>query len=329
MERLFRVIFTGDISPDYDVDQVKQNVAALYKVPIVKIEPWFSGRNITVKNAVSYKIASKYTSTLEKAGAICRLEEILQEKDEVPLSINSQQNSTITNKEIVPVAPALKSTETTAERIVNPGTSEKIDSSRARNSKLVYILAIIPTVITVGLLGFYFISISPKLKSQEAELKKLREDLKQQEAEAQFQLLQQRRAEAKQADERYQKLFVALKKIDVAASSGINYREYSSLVNNAMLEFELLKSSGANDSPKFEHLAEITLCYQLAKSIWGAQLQEDYDTFNEALQFVCKTYNNSCYRERISSDFYAETFGNKAVQFLWGKSSEIFNKYGS
>ena len=75
-ELRYRVVFSGEIVPGQDIEQVKLKVAALYKVPIEKCASMFTGRLVTVKDNVDYQTAQKYKKAFENTGAICRIETI-------------------------------------------------------------------------------------------------------------------------------------------------------------------------------------------------------------------------------------------------------------
>lgn len=76
MDSRFKVIFRGELISTYKVEQVKKNIASLYKVPIAKIETWFSGQPVTVKEGIDYPTANRYKKALERAGIVCYIEEI-------------------------------------------------------------------------------------------------------------------------------------------------------------------------------------------------------------------------------------------------------------
>lgn len=72
----YKVVFSGEIVPGQNIETVKTNVAALYKVPVEQCESMFSGRPVTIKEYLDYKAAQKYKKAFERTGAICRIEEI-------------------------------------------------------------------------------------------------------------------------------------------------------------------------------------------------------------------------------------------------------------
>ncbi len=72
-EDRYRLICTGEILEGNDHQEVKQNLAALFKVDVSKVEDFFTGRRDTVKKNVDYDTALKYQKAFEKAGAVCRI----------------------------------------------------------------------------------------------------------------------------------------------------------------------------------------------------------------------------------------------------------------
>lgn len=74
MEERFNVVFCGEVAAGRTVDEVKQSLANLYKVPVTKIDSWFSGRTVTIKADVDRAAAEKYKNVFEQAGAVCVIE---------------------------------------------------------------------------------------------------------------------------------------------------------------------------------------------------------------------------------------------------------------
>jgi ribosomal protein L7/L12 len=75
-DKRYKVVFLGEIFADRDIDEVKRNLAALYKMDVSGIERLFSGRRVVVKQEVDHAAALKYVAAFEQAGALCRIEEI-------------------------------------------------------------------------------------------------------------------------------------------------------------------------------------------------------------------------------------------------------------
>lgn len=76
VESKFRVTFQGELLPGENISQVKQKIAALYKVSMKQIEPWFSGKRVTIKDDIDYTTATKYKEALERMGAQCVIEQL-------------------------------------------------------------------------------------------------------------------------------------------------------------------------------------------------------------------------------------------------------------
>lgn len=73
-EQRYKVVFSGEIAPGQDIEQVKLKVAALYKVPVEKCANMFTGGLVTIKDNVDYQTAQKYKKAFENTGVICRIE---------------------------------------------------------------------------------------------------------------------------------------------------------------------------------------------------------------------------------------------------------------
>ena len=73
-ETRYKVLFSGEVEAGHDVETVKANIAALYKVPAERCESMFSGQLVTIKGNLDYQTAQKYKNTFEKTGAVCRIE---------------------------------------------------------------------------------------------------------------------------------------------------------------------------------------------------------------------------------------------------------------
>jgi len=67
----FEVVFDGKLVEGASVDQVKQNVATLFRVEVAKVERLFSGERVVIKKGIDEAAAKKYQLALLKAGAVC------------------------------------------------------------------------------------------------------------------------------------------------------------------------------------------------------------------------------------------------------------------
>ena len=72
-EPLCNVMFDGTVDASRNVDEVKKNVAALFKKEPSQIEALFFGRPVALKKNVDPATAEKYRQALLKAGAICTI----------------------------------------------------------------------------------------------------------------------------------------------------------------------------------------------------------------------------------------------------------------
>jgi len=70
----FRVTFRGEIEPGYRLEEVKSNLAKLFKLDVSnqlhlqKIDRLFSGRTVVIKEGLSKTSAQAYLSAIAKAG---------------------------------------------------------------------------------------------------------------------------------------------------------------------------------------------------------------------------------------------------------------------
>jgi len=69
----FAVVFSGVIVPGSDREQVKLNLAKLFKVEPARVEPMFSGKRVVIKAQLDQATAQKYQTALKSAGAVCEV----------------------------------------------------------------------------------------------------------------------------------------------------------------------------------------------------------------------------------------------------------------
>lgn len=69
----FEVVFSGELSEGVALEQVKGNVAALFKVEVARVERLFSGATVSIKKGLDEAAAKKYQLALLRAGAICQV----------------------------------------------------------------------------------------------------------------------------------------------------------------------------------------------------------------------------------------------------------------
>ena len=86
----FQVCFTGDIEIGFSVDEVKKNLALLFKGDQKKAALFFSGGKKIIKKGVDFQTAEKYQQKLKQVGAVCQIE-ALDPKDQTPKSLPSKE----------------------------------------------------------------------------------------------------------------------------------------------------------------------------------------------------------------------------------------------
>ncbi len=72
----YNVVFQGKIVKGKKPENVKKNLASLFKANITDIEKIFTGKPVVVKEKVSQEIALKFQEAFKQAGAVCRIEAI-------------------------------------------------------------------------------------------------------------------------------------------------------------------------------------------------------------------------------------------------------------
>lgn len=101
----FKILFKGEIIDGYDLQNVKQQIAKIFKLDSTTLNKLFSKKLIIVKKNVTYQTALKYKNTFIRTGAKCYLKKIksesqnLSEKPEFSQLKNLQASSGIVNKE--------------------------------------------------------------------------------------------------------------------------------------------------------------------------------------------------------------------------------------
>lgn len=80
---LYEIVFSGECVPGASLDQVKSNLATLFKADAQRIELLFSGRRLVLKNNLDAQAAEKYRAALARAGAVASIDEMAQEIEEI------------------------------------------------------------------------------------------------------------------------------------------------------------------------------------------------------------------------------------------------------
>lgn len=97
----YNLIFQGEIITGASLDEVKNNVAKLFKADATKTAALFSGKPIVIKKNLDTESAKKYLTVLKKAGAIVKAVKIetqstLQEQEKIPTTQAAPEDSTTT-----------------------------------------------------------------------------------------------------------------------------------------------------------------------------------------------------------------------------------------
>lgn len=71
----YSIVFSGEIRDNYDVERVKKDIAALYKISLERCEKLFTGQPIELKRNIDYAAANKYQKAFERTGAICYIKQ--------------------------------------------------------------------------------------------------------------------------------------------------------------------------------------------------------------------------------------------------------------
>ncbi|HEY9052599.1 MAG TPA: hypothetical protein VIQ03_13695 [Gammaproteobacteria bacterium] len=70
---LYEIAFSGQIAEGADLQQVKTNMAKMFKADDAKIAQLFSGARVVIKKNIDLQTAEKYQVAMNNAGAICEL----------------------------------------------------------------------------------------------------------------------------------------------------------------------------------------------------------------------------------------------------------------
>jgi rubrerythrin len=81
-ETRYRISFAGEIAQGRNREEVKRNLARIFKIDSNKAEQLFTGNPVVIKNNADHATVLAHKRAFESAGAICRVEE--QKVDSVP-----------------------------------------------------------------------------------------------------------------------------------------------------------------------------------------------------------------------------------------------------
>jgi hypothetical protein len=67
----YQVIFEGKLTGERALDEVKRNLAALFKMKAEQVDALFTGKPVVIKRDIDQATALKYQAAFKKAGAVC------------------------------------------------------------------------------------------------------------------------------------------------------------------------------------------------------------------------------------------------------------------
>ncbi len=124
IEGKFDLVFRGQTIKSVELDQVKANLAVLFKSSPEAIEKLFTGNEVPVRRGLDYTTAMKYQSALKKAGALALIKDVESPANEPMAKPSSQGKATFDVSEsptsegnAQPVARAASVTHTPVEKI--------------------------------------------------------------------------------------------------------------------------------------------------------------------------------------------------------------------
>ena len=82
-EPSFRLVFRGDYSLDYDLQEVKQKVSALLKMDQSKVDTLFTGKAVTLKSKLRHEEALRLKAAFDKTGGISYVEQMPDIKEQI------------------------------------------------------------------------------------------------------------------------------------------------------------------------------------------------------------------------------------------------------
>ena len=66
--------FYGELHAGFNQDDVKTNVAELFKASVDQVERMFTGHRVVIRNKLDAETAQKYAKAMAKRGAVCKVE---------------------------------------------------------------------------------------------------------------------------------------------------------------------------------------------------------------------------------------------------------------
>ncbi len=176
--QLYRVVFEGEILEGSQVQEVKRALAKLYNTREDQVERFFSGKRLAVKKDVDYETAMKYVKAFERAGAVCRIEELETHTGlEQPLVLEKDTEKPSQQDDVM-VCPKCQFEQALSEECLRCGIiiskySEGVNAPESKRKeegfgvqpeqKSLKLLAIsIASLVVFLAIGFYYFSGTPR-----------------------------------------------------------------------------------------------------------------------------------------------------------------------
>jgi hypothetical protein len=177
-EKLYKVIFEGEILAGSQVQEVKRALAKLYNKTEDQVEHYFSGKRLTVKKDADHETAMKYVKAFEGAGAVCRVEELETHAGlEQPLVLEKETEQPSQQDDVM-VCPKCQFEQTTSEECVRcgiiiskyserlsaPELERKQESIRIepQQSSFKFLTITVALLVVVLASGFYYFTGTPR-----------------------------------------------------------------------------------------------------------------------------------------------------------------------
>lgn len=104
----YQIVFSGKTFEHADLDMVKNNLGNVFSLSAERIEKLFSGQRLVLKKDIDQATAERYKATLQRAGALCEIEDLAALEE--------------TKHEIIQVTQAKAQIDDTEMSVAEPGS---------------------------------------------------------------------------------------------------------------------------------------------------------------------------------------------------------------
>ena len=80
-EELFRVVFDGSLTGEFDEATTKKRFAKLFRLNMQRVNTLFSGKEYVIKNNISESLAMEFMIKVAEAGCECSVQEMPDENE--------------------------------------------------------------------------------------------------------------------------------------------------------------------------------------------------------------------------------------------------------